>query len=54
MTDQPDNWLAAERERNGCATVLGTRTGLVITKGNYLRQNTEGSGGGRQTRVKKP
>jgi len=26
MTDQPDNWLAAERERNGCATVLGTRT----------------------------
>src|SRR5271154_3460601 len=25
MTDQPGDWLAAERERDGCATVLGTR-----------------------------
>jgi hypothetical protein len=32
MTDQPDDWLAAERERNGCATVLGTRTAWVVTK----------------------
>jgi hypothetical protein len=23
MTDQPDDWLAAERERNGCVTVPG-------------------------------
>jgi hypothetical protein len=35
MTDQPDDWLAAQRERYGCATVLGTRAASVITKGNY-------------------
>ena len=32
MTDQPDDWLAAERERNGCATVLGTRAASSIPK----------------------
>jgi len=30
MTDQPDDWLAAERERKGCATVLGTRAGSIF------------------------
>jgi hypothetical protein len=37
MTDQPDDWLAAERERSGCATVLGTRAAYVGTRWNYLR-----------------
>jgi hypothetical protein len=38
MTDQPDDWLAAERERKGCATVLGTRGAWIVTKGNYPRE----------------
>jgi hypothetical protein len=35
MTEQPGDWLAPEPERNGCATVLGTRAAWVIPKRKY-------------------
>jgi hypothetical protein len=51
MTDQPDDWLAAERERNGCAMVLGTRAASSIPKSKHhptdrtrLRSKTAGPG----------
>src|ERR1700757_3775765 len=42
MTDQPDDWLAAERERHGCATVLGTRAGSSARVLSRRRPGHEG------------